>query len=52
MKDDKKKVTLLLDEKTMKILRKVSFIKTGKTNMSKAVIILAEKWNQEIHGKM
>jgi len=46
-KNARVKVTLLLNDETLKTLKKYSFQKTGSTNMSKAVMLMAQEYDEK-----
>ena len=45
-KPERKAVTLLLDSKTLELLKKYAYDKIGQTNMSKAVMLMAQEYEQ------
>lgn len=44
--NERKAATLLLDGKTLRLLKEYSFEKFGETNMSKAVMSMAKEYEQ------
>jgi len=47
--NNRKAVTLLLDSKTLELLKKYAYEKIGKTNMSQAVMLMANEYEQTMH---
>ena len=44
--NERKAATLLLDGKTLRLLKEYSFEKLGETNMSKAVMLMAKEYDE------
>ena len=44
--NERKAATLLLDSKTLRLLKEYSFEKLGETNMSKAVMLMAKEYDE------
>lgn len=47
MKKERVKMTLLLDDATIKVLKQYSFDNTGNTNVSKAVMLMVKEYEQK-----
>ena len=45
-KDNRVKMTLLLDSETIRLLKEYSFEQTGSTNVSKAVMSMAKEYEK------
>ena len=45
--DERKAATLLLDGKTLRLLKEYSYEKLGETNMSKAVMLMAKEYEKQ-----
>jgi len=46
MKDERVKMTLLLSDETLKLLRDYAYQTTGKTNVSQAVMSMAKEYGK------
>ena len=51
MNNERVKMTLLLDSKTIQILKDYSYRTTGSTNVSRAVMSIAQKYDTEYRSK-
>ena len=46
VKDERVKITLLLSDETLKLLREYAYDRTGKTNVSQAVMSMAKEYGK------
>ncbi len=51
MKDERVKMTLLLSDETIKLIKQYGFETLGETNVSKAVMSMAKQYGQQIERK-